>query len=384
VATEENVVAALSAKNGDILWRQVLETNPRGGIRLLHVYNDQRAASSLAQKQLSVITVSGHNPALVRGWNADTGILEWEWSLLPNAPEKAESSIWFSNNENLVHVIPYWESHVEVTEYNADTGTPARATTARITAPWIRKQNCVLAAPFLACTFENQLLAVNLIGKDLPIVTKVFEEGVTLGKLEAVSGKDGIVKINNQLISLHDKDRGIALKNGATAYVERQALGKDAVLQATVSDGQKITVSASSLATGQSIDDFSFVAHYPDSLAPRPQIVGTKCKNRNDGQGLACRILLASEDGAIILIQQSKIKWIREEALTRIASVDFLDLTLSDSEGRIEEELNNKDGEKVDLILRLFNINILVAFNFTFPKRKPRSTVSFVRKVLFG
>jgi ER membrane protein complex subunit 1 len=370
VATEENVVAALSAKNGDILWRQVLETNPRGEIRLLHVYNDQQTSSSLAQRQLSVITVSGYNPALVRGWNADTGILEWEWSLLPNAPERAESSFWFNNNQNLVHVIPYWESHVEVTEYNANTGTPARATTARITAPWIRKQNCVLAAPFLACTFENQLLAVNLIGKDSPIVTKVFEEGAMLGKLEAVNGEEGIVKLNNQLINLKDKDRTMTLKNGATAYVEKQALGKETVLQATVSDGQKITVSASSLATGQSIDDFSFVAHYPDSLAPRPQIVGTKCKSRNDGQGLACRILLASEDGAIILIQQSKIKWIREEALTKIVAVDFLDLTLSDSEGRIEEELNNKDGEDVFTIFLPFS-NVLVASNFAIPKRKP-------------
>lgn len=58
-------------------------------------------------------------------------------------------------------------------------------------------------------------------------------------------------------------------------------------------------------------------------------------------------MLLTSSDGAIVLLQQSKLKWIREEALTSIVSVEFLDLTLSDAQGAIEEELNNKDGKKL-------------------------------------
>lgn len=40
-----------------------------------------------------------------------------------------------------------------------------------------------------------------------------------------------------------------------------------------------------------------------------------------------------------------KIKWTREEALTKIAAVEFLELSLSDAQGIIEEELNTGDGE---------------------------------------
>jgi ER membrane protein complex subunit 1 len=186
VATDQNVVAALSVKDGQILWRQILEIHARGDIKLLHVHTDPKTAMSLAQKQLGVITVSGFNPALVRGWSADNGILEWEWSLIPNAPDRAEESFWFYHNQNLIHIIPFWESHLEVSEYNANTGTPARSTSSKITAPWIRQKNCVLAAPYFACALKNQLLAINLVSKDSQIVTKVFEEDIAGFKLEAV------------------------------------------------------------------------------------------------------------------------------------------------------------------------------------------------------
>jgi ER membrane protein complex subunit 1 len=152
-----------------------------------------------------------------------------------------------------------------------------------------------------------------------------------------------VVKINNQLINLNDKDNNIVLKPTATAYIDAQTLGKGVVLQATYGEQQKLAISAFALKTGQAVDDINVVAHYPESLG-EPQIVGVQCKNRNDAQGQACRILMATDDGAIVMLQQSKIKWIREESLTNIVAVDFLDLTLSDAEGRIEEELNNKDG----------------------------------------
>ena len=58
------------------------------------------------------------------------------------------------------------------------------------------------------------------------------------------------------------------------------------------------------------------------------------------------------------MVQQNRIKWTREEALTKIVDVDFIDLTLSDAQGAIEEELNNKDGK--NLYILFLNLLILV------------------------
>ena len=50
-----------------------------------------------------------------------------------------------------------------------------------------------------------------------------------------------------------------------------------------------------------------------------------------------------------------KVKWIREESLTKIAAVEFLELSLSDSQGIIEEELNRGDGE-IFFLKNYFNL----------------------------
>lgn len=60
------------------------------------------------------------------------------------------------------------------------------------------------------------------------------------------------------------------------------------------------------------------------------------------------------------MVQQNNIKWIREEALTRIVDVDFIDLTLSDAQGAIEEELNNKDGRNLKILLSSLLLHVII------------------------
>jgi hypothetical protein len=97
------------------------------------------------------------------------------------------------------------------------------------------------------------------------------------------------------------------------------------------------------LSNGNSFNDIKSTVNYPQTLGA-PEINAVRCKMTNKNQ-LGCRILLSTADGALVLVQQGKIKWIREESLADITSVNFLELTLSDDEGALEEELKNKDGE---------------------------------------
>lgn len=91
------------------------------------------------------------------------------------------------------------------------------------------------------------------------------------------------------------------------------------------------------------IQNLQFTTNYPKHLG-KPVIHDLKCRSKNDDQVAACRYLVSGEDGSIMLLQQNKIRWIREESLSNIIALEMIELPLSDAEGVLESELNNKDG----------------------------------------
>lgn len=114
----------------------------------------------------------------------------------------------------------------------------------------------------------------------------------------------------------------------------------------------------------------TFDVNYPAHL-DRPKIVDVNCR-RNRRDEPVCRILLATENGATLLLQSGmtgnlshiqyieshtissfkigKIKWIREDSLANIAAIEIVDLPLADSEGTIEDQLNNKNGNFICIL----------------------------------
>lgn len=174
--TEENVLAVLSTKTGDILWRKVFEKNDRGDIRLLHVQSDPNKISR-PNSDDDIITVSGFNPALVRGWNSETGNVEWEWSLTPL--NGIETALWFYDNLYIYHVIPVYGSHLEVTAYYGSTGQQTKSTSTRIQASWIDQNACILSAPYFACVLKNEIIAVDLTSNSNKVLKKTVQRDMT-------------------------------------------------------------------------------------------------------------------------------------------------------------------------------------------------------------
>uniref|UniRef100_A0A182QPM6 ER membrane protein complex subunit 1 n=1 Tax=Anopheles farauti TaxID=69004 RepID=A0A182QPM6_9DIPT len=355
VATESNVLAAISAKTGDIIWRQVLENGPRGAVKLLHVTSPSATGAARLNGRGSVgydvITVTGSNPALVRGWNANLGTLEWEWSLLPSVSEEAASAaLWFEHDGLLYHVVPVWGSHLEVTPYQLVSGQQARPMTTRIAAGWIAKDRCTLAGSFFACGIKEQLLALDLaVDASSTVVSKPLGSEA-VGSPHPVRGEPAVIQ-NGRYYSLRSEQK-LSLEPRITALVDRMVLeGQPILIQGTVDRASnKLTITAHRLHDFSRFDSIEFSADYSETLGD-PELVAIRCKQASGGSsragnsGLVCRVLLSAQDGAIVLVQQGKIKWIREEALAEVETADFLDLTLSDAEGAIEEELNNKNGD---------------------------------------
>jgi ER membrane protein complex subunit 1 len=331
VVTEENVLAALSSKNGEILWRRILESDDsRGDVKLLHVTKDSRSIArggDDGSDPFGVITVSGTNPVLFRGWDINNGNLGFEWSLTLTT-ESADSQYFFKGT-NIYHILPVWNSHIELTEYHASSGQQTAATTSKITAGWITKDKCVLSGESFVCLTKNQLLILDLLSAQNNLRTKALD--MQASSLQIVRGQEGFVQVDRQVISLKDLQVVYENKNLAELFMDSsliQLVKTDNNIKITMED-QELTV----------------LTDIPESIDNNLQIMSTKCKPKKENNQLVCRFLLSTDDGAIVLAQQGKIKWIREEALTRIAAVEFLDLTLSDAQGAIEEELNNKDGK---------------------------------------
>ncbi|XP_058813802.1 ER membrane protein complex subunit 1-like isoform X2 [Topomyia yanbarensis] len=347
VATQSNVLAAISSKTSEILWRQVLEKSPRGDVKLLYVPsqgNGVQSTGSRYNKAFDVITVTGVSPALVRGWNSNTGALEWEWSLLPTSPEKAESAEWFITDNILYHVIPVWASHIEVTEYIATSGQQGKQATTRLEAPWIAEGNCVLTAPYFACVKGEQILAMDLVSDSDQIITKNLEKGM-LNPPRRLFGDQAIIQDNR--IYWVTSDRTVQLNPEDAVLVDDSIIeGERVLLLASVNRAQNtLKVSATKLMDNTRYAAIDFTSDYPETLGT-PNIMSVRCKSSSSSSGqLACRLLISSADGALTLVQSGKVKWIREEALADVETADFLDLTLSDAEGAIEEELNNKNGD---------------------------------------
>lgn len=348
VATESNVLAAISAKSGDILWRQVLETGPRGDIKLLHVPSQGNGVVQQSggryNRAFDVITVTGVSPAMVRGWNSNTGTLEWEWSLVPVNPDRAEGAVWFLHEGTLYQVVPVVGSHLELTGYVATTGQQTRAATTRITAAWIKDGRCTLSGSFYACAIDEQLLAIDLLAENPQIIVKPLEV-LASSAPKPLPGTPAIIQ-DNRLYSL-TSDHKTQLSPEDSLLVDDSVLeGEPLLLHATTNRPKNtLSLAAQKLRDNTPYEALDFSAEYPETLGA-PQLVAIRCKtSAGGGKQLACRVLIASEDGAITLVQQGKIKWTREEALADVETADFLDLTLSDAEGAIEEELNNKNGE---------------------------------------
>lgn len=232
VATEENVLAALSTKTGDILWRKVLEKGDRGSVKLLHVPIDASQSGGPSDGQ-EVITVSGASPALIRGWNSQTGNIEWEWTLTPNTMSAVENVLWFYDKLFLYHVVPVFGSHLEVTAYYASTGLQVKATTTRISSAWISQASCVLTNTIYACVEKNQVIGIDLTGEVEALLTKPLARDYTGVTPTVLSGAYATIVLGEDIYALKS-DALLAKAKSSGIFNAKLSNGNQILVQAFI------------------------------------------------------------------------------------------------------------------------------------------------------
>ncbi|XP_044739734.1 ER membrane protein complex subunit 1 isoform X2 [Chrysoperla carnea] len=379
VVTEENVVAALHLKTGQIIWRQVLESANRSQIDFLHVDSE-------------VITISAFSlsgPYLVRGWEPISGGLLWEWTFTLAKSTDVKQVDWLISHGRLYQVVAKTtgqDSYLEVTSYNTRTGQN-RGSSARIQAPWISDSSkCILSNPHYICLNSQKIISVDVVSESNLVYTfplvDAFEntENVELisvnGPLPIVILKQGpvhkFIKITEQRIQLLNDEI-----HGHQNFLVMPYGDDYCLLQANLRTPELLEISGTLLSDFSPIDELSSKIAYPKTQGV-PILSSSFCSTRKD-KGVVCRFFLSTEDEAMVLLQNGgKIIWTREESLANIISVDLLDLPVSDLDASIEKEFDNKANTNIfDMLQRRLTSQIsqlqallLTVFGITAPQSK--------------
>ncbi|XP_011504565.1 PREDICTED: ER membrane protein complex subunit 1 [Ceratosolen solmsi marchali] len=355
VATEENVIAALNIKTGQILWRRVLEKGYAGRIR---------AFSNVADDEL--ILVNGGVPAIVRYWNLTTGHILNEWPIAEQNPDRIEDVQWHINDGTLYHILPIYNSGVEVTAYDSKTGEKLKSR--KISAPFISQETeCVLASPYFICLKGDSSLAILFY-------INIFEpksqpQSITINTIFG-AGAEGPYRIslvpgNIAAISIstdnNRRKRLLLLENEPTP-VPHDIDGENSVYITNFDDKKVVlelsyndkitTVMATYLNENEPQSEKLHRIIHNDLY--RPEIVATTCTCKSLKR-YACKFLLSSEDHSISLLDK-KVLWTREEALARIVAVEIVELPMSDRDQAIETEFDLKESLDVDSTWDVFGM----------------------------
>lgn len=352
VATEENVIAAFNLKSGQIIWRRVLEKGYGGHIRTLGGVADG-----------DLISVSGGVPAIVRAWDLATGHILNEWPIAEQNTDRIKDVKWHIKDGTLHHILPIYNSGVEVTSYDSKTGEKLK--TRRVSAPFISQETeCVLAAPYLACLKGDSSLAVVLLVHLFD--TNAQPQSVTINtifgagaqgpyKLESVLGEEPVISINadndqrKRILAVIGElpipiQRDIA--GDATLYVV--SIDNEKVLLETTYKNGKIEIAATDLSSSAPLPDLSVTLTHTSLQSPT--IMASVCPRQT--KGITCRHLLSSQDHSISLLQHNKLVWTREEALASIVAVEIIELPMSDRDQAIETEFDQKERDVLSMFLR--------------------------------
>ncbi|XP_030563637.1 ER membrane protein complex subunit 1 [Drosophila novamexicana] len=353
LSTHEQVVASLCPKTGEIIWRQVLEQKPRGDIKLLQVSgfaddsSDTAAAPMGSHLGFDMLTVQGHAPALVRGWNTNIGTIEWEWSIMPLHTERAQDAVWFYSNSVLYHVVPVWRSHIEVTAYFATSGHTT-GSTSKIMAAWIKPQSCLLSGTFYVCLDGKQLISLDLVAKSTQVIATPLGAEPS-GKIQSLPGLNGLLIVDKKLISV-SKDQAVCSELTSASYLVGSFNLRKVLAYADLVDGV-LKINAVYVDNCTPVPELQQSVAFAEDFGA-PSLRSFDCKAKRNGDGKNCLFIFATSAESIVAVQQGRVRWAREESLANVIDTQFIDLPLADTEGTLENEMKGKAGDIASAFMR--------------------------------
>nr|XP_039250334.1 ER membrane protein complex subunit 1-like [Styela clava] len=401
VATEKNVIASLSSKNGQLNWRQILEDK----IEKIVQYND------------GVLTVT--SSGIVRVWDPATGLLKWDTNIAYELKDSGgenfdfvdfalmeltytEGSLIVILSTNGLYTIRvksasklkvnfvdlkdvqrnsklYVDSEqkhililneglsVSAAFYDATTLEPVSQK--NIQTAWLDDaKNVVVLEDNILVYASKSMEAFYIIDlrKGTEIATEPFsaldisEEISSLNTMKSKDvlsiGKDVFaISRSGEVVHLRfNDDNSLSVVNrfpsskGAVEFcqIDIKRVGSEKYYFVSVVDDKKLKVRGFDLKSSK--EESSLVTEYP--LAP--DIGGVEKVHVNmylkRTSPVGYRVLFTTrDDSAMMVTQPTRLAWHREEALASIVAAEMLDLPLSDIEAGIEVEFEQAEKHSI-------------------------------------
>lgn len=361
VVTEENVLASLNIKTGNIIWRQLLEDSRTQEVKYLHLGKD-------------IITISGGlNSWYVRSWDISSGTLLFEWILFAENTIHSEFTI-LSNT--LIHITPTIGSHLEITKYELQTGeiidNPLKISTSWIINP----SNCVSVRNYFMCLSKKDasgtLLYVDFLSEQPKIHSRYLRDlfNDVSGNVDIIDFEDYLPSVlvlhNNIGKLLHFNHENITVKpftlmSNAIAVPQEDILSIYQ-LEASSSPDKIIKVKVKNHVTGH--DEFEIDLDYPIGLGAPIILAG-------HSKGVITDLLLTTTDDALLLVRlpEGKILWTREEALSNIVAMEFIELPVSELDASIEKEFKTSSSNILTMLTHRLTTQTSQLSNLLFGSR---------------
>ncbi|XP_029634121.1 ER membrane protein complex subunit 1 [Octopus sinensis] len=403
VGTEKNTIAAINVHNGSIAWRQMFEEGERGRINnLLHHGN-------------ALVSVSG-NGKIVRSWVATSGFMQWEVvlsaqptlrtaamfmgsrkvesvvvlhdDLLFNLRIADGSEIWrmslpkMKNIKNVylniierdvyvVGIVP--NSHAEIIVVNNE-GNPKSSKT--ISAAWLSSDsNCIMTSYHLTC-FDNSSLSLMLLPLNNGVTfipTLLTDLGISdsITALEYAGGEIFSMKSGLLLARLHFGYTAllkVALDGSVSLMAPFDKLlcahltkhgDKSMLITLEMTGTELLKMSGFELSSGSLVPvrDLTHKISYSKSHG-KPVKIDTLLFSKKDGR-IGYKTMLRSEDYTLHLIHKAgRVAWRREEALAYIFAVEMVDLPLSESQAKFEDEFGSQQNDVLTMFMKRISSQI--------------------------
>ncbi|CAG9829529.1 unnamed protein product [Diabrotica balteata] len=343
IATEQNVLASLNLKNGQILWRHILEDPKEYEIKLLYIDRD-------------IYTVSGTiNTWIVRSWEINTGALITEWPIITDKLPPMDFRVI---DGKLINIIPVLGSHLEVSSYYLSTGEVIEKNL-KISAPWVKDtSNCVVSSSKYVCLSSNdysgQLYFIDFLTKDDAVHSKSIQSilGDGLGPISIKQLNTNIpafLLISNRLEKLVEIEKeNIKIKEidiSGETYIARN---EDKLVlyqfEASSTPDKLISLVSKEYSSGQELSRVD--VDYPIGVGV-PVIIASSLKGSN---GI---LVISTSDNALLTIKipEGKVQWTIEEALSDIVATEFFELPMSELDASIENEFKTNSNNLINMLI---------------------------------
>lgn len=351
VATDKNAVAAINTRNGALSWRQVLEKDGK-----IH------AMSSSGE----LVTVSGGRAFYIRGWDFASGVLNWEKALpQPSSPSTSLRIDVNSDTREITVVQTHTRSHVVATVYNLETGK--MKTSPDVPAPWITHDtSCeVVGHKYFTC-FDREGMSLKVVSlgesttfRDVPISAMGLSTDNPNLRPEIVEVNLSAKQGDGCYFALKLPESGYAIvkigKAGlnlvrllpSVVHITGAILNDMNVLAAVTQREDGFAVTIYNAQSWEELKELEGELTIPPVYGPLEafHLLPFIRKDRTPSY----KILVGTQDHGLILFhQQGKVFWSREEALASVVAAEFIDLPLSETDAKIEQEFG--DNDKANLI----------------------------------